>query len=38
MSAADWWGNTGYAETLDATDKAIRIVLPKGQKFGPTTW
>jgi hypothetical protein len=33
-----WWGNTVVASALDATGKAVKIKLPAGQTFGPTTW
>jgi OPT family small oligopeptide transporter len=30
-----WWGNVDVLNTLDATDRAVRIVLPPGETFGP---
>ncbi|KAI9432319.1 OPT oligopeptide transporter [Lactarius indigo] len=33
----NWWGNTVYLNTADATGVPDRI-LPDGQTFGPTTW
>ncbi|KAI1268491.1 OPT oligopeptide transporter protein-domain-containing protein [Xylariaceae sp. FL1019] len=33
-----WWGNTIVTTTLDYQAKAIQVVLPEGETFGPTTW
>ncbi|CEJ57859.1 Sexual differentiation process protein isp4 [Penicillium brasilianum] len=33
-----WWGTEIAANTMDAADTAIQVVLPEGQTFGPTTW
>ncbi|EPS31607.1 Sexual differentiation process protein isp4 [Penicillium oxalicum] len=33
-----WWGTDIAANTMDAADEAIQIVLPKGEKFGPASW
>jgi OPT family small oligopeptide transporter len=30
-----WWGNVDIFKTLDASDSAVRIVLPPGKTFGP---
>ncbi|KAF8496641.1 OPT oligopeptide transporter [Hysterangium stoloniferum] len=32
-----WWGNTVFANTMDSRGTP-HIILPKGQKFGPTHW
>ncbi|KAJ5900109.1 hypothetical protein N7495_004853 [Penicillium taxi] len=34
----DWWGNTVGTDTLDSTGKAVQVILPEGQIFGPKTW
>ncbi|KAK1752304.1 sexual differentiation process protein isp4 [Echria macrotheca] len=34
----DWWGNRITRTTMDARHKAIQVVLPPGQKFGPDSW
>ncbi|KAJ6172772.1 Sexual differentiation process protein isp4 [Penicillium chermesinum] len=34
----EWWGVTAPSNTLDAANQAIRVRLPKGQKFGPDKW
>ncbi|KAI1426239.1 OPT oligopeptide transporter protein-domain-containing protein [Xylaria sp. FL1777] len=33
-----WWGNTVVTTTLDYQGKAIQVVLPPGETFGPKTW
>lgn len=33
-----WWGVEVSSGTLDATNKAIRVKLPKGERFGPEKW
>ncbi|RWA12142.1 hypothetical protein EKO27_g2965 [Xylaria grammica] len=33
-----WWGNTVVTTTLDYQGKAIQVVLPPGQTFGPEVW
>ncbi|KAJ5453958.1 Sexual differentiation process protein isp4 [Penicillium daleae] len=33
-----WWGTDIAANTMDASDTAIQVVLPEGQTFGPKTW
>ncbi|KAI5855576.1 small oligopeptide transporter [Durotheca rogersii] len=33
-----WWGNDVVASTLDFQDKAVQVVLPPGQTFGPSAW
>jgi len=33
-----WWGNTGYAETLDQTFKTNTLSLADGETYGPTSW
>ncbi|KAF8518159.1 oligopeptide transporter [Hysterangium stoloniferum] len=32
-----WWGNTVFTNTADFM-KVPNIILPKGEKFGPTSW
>ncbi|KAJ5664579.1 hypothetical protein N7507_005310 [Penicillium longicatenatum] len=33
-----WWGNGKALATMDYTDTAIQVQLPKGQTFGPKVW
>lgn len=33
-----WWGTEIASTTMDVTDTAIQIALPKGDKFGPSSW
>ncbi|KAI1180102.1 OPT oligopeptide transporter protein-domain-containing protein [Nemania sp. FL0916] len=33
-----WWGNTVVTSTLDYQGKAIQVVLPPGETFGPKSW
>ncbi|KAJ5126466.1 hypothetical protein N7448_007245 [Penicillium atrosanguineum] len=37
-SFPSWWGNDKALSTMDYTDTAIQVVLPKGQTFGPKVW
>lgn len=37
-SFPSWWGNNVVNSTMDTNDTAIRVVLPEGQGFGPSTW
>lgn len=38
VKVPQWWGNVGAMETLDAQNKAILKMVPKGETFGPKTW
>ncbi|KAI0816343.1 OPT oligopeptide transporter protein-domain-containing protein [Xylaria sp. FL0064] len=33
-----WWGNTVVTTTLDYQGKAVQVVLPPGETFGPKVW
>lgn len=33
-----WWGTDIVGSTLDTSDSAVQVKLPKGQKFGPIKW
>ncbi|TGJ80573.1 hypothetical protein E0Z10_g8179 [Xylaria hypoxylon] len=33
-----WWGNTIVTTTLDYQGKAVQVVLPPGETFGPRVW
>ncbi|KAI0971661.1 OPT oligopeptide transporter protein-domain-containing protein [Xylaria arbuscula] len=33
-----WWGNTVVTTTLDYQGKAVQVVLPPGETFGPKAW
>jgi OPT family oligopeptide transporter len=33
-----WWGNTVVSTTLDYQGKAVQVVLPPGETFGPKVW
>ncbi|KAI1149024.1 OPT oligopeptide transporter protein-domain-containing protein [Nemania diffusa] len=33
-----WWGNTVVSTTMDYQGKAIQVVLPPGETFGPKVW
>ncbi|GAP88512.1 putative OPT family small oligopeptide transporter [Rosellinia necatrix] len=33
-----WWGNTVVTSTLDYQGKAVQVVLPAGETFGPKAW
>ncbi|KAI1128538.1 OPT oligopeptide transporter protein-domain-containing protein [Nemania abortiva] len=33
-----WWGNTVVATTMDYQGKAVQVVLPPGETFGPKNW
>ncbi|KAL4892509.1 OPT oligopeptide transporter protein-domain-containing protein [Aspergillus ambiguus] len=34
----EWWGTRIAKDTVDAGGTAVEVVLPKGEKFGPTSW
>ncbi|KAI0264939.1 OPT oligopeptide transporter [Gloeopeniophorella convolvens] len=36
-SILTWWGNTVYANTMDAAAAPLKVA-PPGQTFGPATW
>lgn len=33
-----WWGNNVVNSTMDTNGTAIRVTLPEGQGFGPSSW
>ncbi|KAJ5157886.1 Sexual differentiation process protein isp4 [Penicillium canariense] len=33
-----WWGTNIAANTMDASDTAIQVVLGEGETFGPASW
>ncbi|KAK3302024.1 OPT oligopeptide transporter protein-domain-containing protein [Chaetomium strumarium] len=33
-----WWGNEVVKTTLDYKGKAVQVVLPPGETFGPASW
>jgi hypothetical protein len=35
VTAPKWWGNTVVTSTLDYHKKAMQVVLPEGEYFGP---
>ncbi|KAG2734255.1 hypothetical protein G9P44_002261 [Scheffersomyces stipitis] len=37
-TAPNWWGNNVILGTLEQNNAAIRVVLPEGQGFGPSSW
>ncbi|KAK6460595.1 OPT oligopeptide transporter protein-domain-containing protein [Scheffersomyces coipomensis] len=37
-AAPSWWGNNVILGTMDMQATAIRVVLPAGEPFGPTSW
>ncbi|KAL1964858.1 hypothetical protein VTN77DRAFT_6360 [Rasamsonia byssochlamydoides] len=37
-SFPSWWGTEIAANTMDASDTAVQVVLPPGETFGPTSW
>ncbi|KAI0104948.1 small oligopeptide transporter [Hypoxylon sp. NC0597] len=38
IEAPRWWGNEVVTTTMDYQGKAIQVVLPPGETFGPKTW
>ncbi|OTB08384.1 hypothetical protein M426DRAFT_317007 [Hypoxylon sp. CI-4A] len=38
IEAPRWWGNDVVTSTMDYQGKAVQVVLPPGQTFGPQTW
>ncbi|KAI8959412.1 small oligopeptide transporter [Daldinia sp. FL1419] len=38
IEAPRWWGNDVVTGTMDYQGKAIQIVLPPGETFGPEAW
>ncbi|KAI1302627.1 OPT oligopeptide transporter protein-domain-containing protein [Xylaria venustula] len=38
IEAPQWWGNTVVTSTLDYQGKAVQVVLPPGETFGPKAW
>lgn len=37
-SFPNWWGTSIASSTMDVTGTAVQVVLPEGEKFGPTSW
>lgn len=33
-----WWGNNEAMNTLDHSHNAVKLTVPDGQTFGPTSW
>ncbi|KAI0480871.1 small oligopeptide transporter [Xylariaceae sp. FL0804] len=38
VRAPRWWGNDVVTGTLDYQGKAVQVVLPPGETFGPRVW
>ncbi|KAI1374572.1 small oligopeptide transporter [Hypoxylon crocopeplum] len=38
IEAPRWWGNNVVSGTLDYQGKAVQVVLPPGETFGPEAW
>ncbi|KAI8635048.1 OPT oligopeptide transporter protein-domain-containing protein [Xylariaceae sp. FL1651] len=38
VNPPEWWGNTVITTTLDYQGKAVQVVLPPGETFGPKVW
>ncbi|KAI0851754.1 small oligopeptide transporter [Daldinia vernicosa] len=38
IEAPRWWGNDVVTGTMDYQGKAIQVVLPPGETFGPEVW
>ncbi|KAI2639552.1 small oligopeptide transporter [Hypomontagnella submonticulosa] len=38
IEAPRWWGNNVVTTTMDYQGKAVQVVLPAGETFGPQVW
>ncbi|XDG01499.1 hypothetical protein ABKA04_001114 [Annulohypoxylon sp. FPYF3050] len=38
IEAPRWWGNEVVTSTMDYQGKAIQVVVPQGETFGPKVW
>ncbi|KAI1324286.1 OPT oligopeptide transporter protein-domain-containing protein [Xylariaceae sp. FL0255] len=38
IDGPQWWGNTVVSSTLDYQHKAVQVMLPAGETFGPEVW
>lgn len=36
--APNWFGNVAVFETSDMLGTAVKLVVPPGETFGPSTW